>query len=82
LLVNSQISQWLQKRLRFEKVAFLKELFSCPICIGFWVALILSAFHPIQAFAMAFIGSYFYEWKQKNFPCVQCSNSINKVSVR
>jgi len=75
LLVNSSLSLKVQSKLKLPPL--LKELFSCPICIGFWVAAIFAAGHPIKTLAIGFLGSVFYEAKQKLLPCEQCKNKTN-----
>lgn len=53
------------------------ELFSCPVCIGFWIALALAAASPIETLAISFIGSVLYELKEKFLPCKQCKNKVD-----
>ena len=77
LLVNSSLSLRLQSKLKLPEVV--KELLSCPVCIGFWIAAILALGHPVNTLAIGFIGSSLYELKQKFLPCKQCTNQT-KVS--
>src|SRR5882757_3537694 len=74
LVVNSQISLRVRSRLKLPKI--LQELFACPVCTGFWIALILARFHPIETLAVGFLGSVLYEAKEKFFPCKQCANTV------
>jgi hypothetical protein len=75
LAVNSSLSLKLQSKFKFPK--FLKELLSCPVCIGFWIATGLSLRDPVAALAIAFTGGVAYEVKQKFLPCTQCTSKVN-----
>ena len=78
LAVNSSLSLKLQSKLKLP--SFFKELLSCPVCIGFWIALLFAGGHPIKALAIGFLGSSLYELKQKFLPCKQCTNTTPSIS--
>ena len=70
LLVESSLA--LKVRPRLPKL--LQELFSCPVCTGFWVALALSKADPVLTLAVGFLGSVAYELKARYAPCLACKN--------
>jgi len=75
LVVNSSLSLKAQHKLRLHNL--LKELLSCPICIGFWIALVLVKGKFIDTCVVAFLGGILYEAKEKLLPCGKCSNKVN-----
>lgn len=75
LVVNSSLSLKLQARFRLPNL--LKELLACPVCTGFWGALVLALGHPVQTLVIGFVGSVLYEAKQKFLPCQECQNKVN-----
>ena len=77
LVVNSSLSLKIRGKARLPKL--MDELLSCPVCVGFWIAIALSLGHPITALAVGFLGSALYEAKEKFLPCKQCKNDV-KVS--
>jgi len=74
LVVASRLSLKIRSKLKSPKL--LEELLSCPVCTGFWIALILARFHPIETLAIGFLGSVLYEAKEKILPCKQCTNTV------
>ena len=74
LVVKSSLSLKLRSKLHLPMV--LTELLDCPICTGFWIALVLSKGHVIKLCAIGFLGSVFYEAKEKFLPCASCQNTV------
>jgi len=60
----------------FDLHSWLKELRSCPICIGWWTALTISVFagirNPWQTLAIAGIGHVLFLLREKYLPCDKC----------
>jgi len=56
--------------------AWLREMRSCPMCLGFWTAVILGLFtgirNPIEILAIAGIGHLIYLAREKYLPCEKC----------
>src|SRR5882724_2950820 len=75
LVVDSSLSLKLQAKVKLLQL--IKELLGCPVCIGFWLALILSKGDLVTTLAVGFLGSVFYEMKKKFLPCRECTNKIN-----
>lgn len=73
LLVNSSLSVKLQSKIKPPPLV--KQLLSCPVCIGFWIALLFALGHPIETLAIGFLGGCFYELRQKFLPCKECTNN-------
>src|SRR5712664_3810575 len=75
LVVDSSLSLKLQTKVKLPQL--IKELLGCPVCIGFWLAMILSMGNIVTTLAVGFLGSVFYEMKKKFLPCKECTNKIN-----
>ena len=75
LVVDSNLSLKFQAKLKLPKLV--KELLSCPVCTGFWVALALSKGNVITTLSIGFLGGLFYEMKKKYLPCKECTNKTN-----
>ena len=56
--------------------AWLKQLRSCPMCLGFWTALIVGftagVYHPLGILAIAGIGHMIFLAREKYLPCDKC----------
>jgi hypothetical protein len=74
LTVDSSLSLKLQSKIRLPNI--LKVLWSCPVCVGFWVALALTGFKPVETLVVGFVGSVLYETKERFAPCKQCKNTV------
>lgn len=55
---------------------WLKELRSCPLCLGFWTALIVGltagVYHPLGILSIAGIGHLIFLAREKFLPCDKC----------
>ena len=70
---------WLQ-----NKRPFLRSLLACQMCVGFWVALLVTAAqwrHPflwsIHTLVVAFIGFLAYQLMEKYLPCPGCVSQLD-----
>lgn len=71
--MDSSLSQKFQSKL---KLPLVKELLACPVCIGFWVALLICWGRPIDTLAVGFAGGILYELRAKFLPCKKCTNQV------
>jgi len=58
------------------RTPWLKEMRSCPFCIGWWAALFISLcagfYNPWQVLTVAGIGHVLYLLREKYLPCDKC----------
>jgi len=81
LVVSSSLAQKLKSRLP-KLPSLLKELWDCPVCTGFWISLILCKGDIYQTLAVGFLGSVFYELKEKFAPCTKCTNKADFSGIK
>lgn len=73
-MVDSSLSQKLRSKLKLP--ALVRELLACPVCVGFWIALVLCWGRPIDTLAVGFAGGILYELRAKFLPCKKCTNPV------
>lgn len=72
ILGQSQILNW--PRNQVKRVPFLKELFDCPRCLGFWTTGIVLLLPDWMALwlAVAQLGHVLYQALETYLPCPSC----------
>lgn len=84
-LAQSHILLLLQKGTIFDKFrnyvsrnSIVNKLVECPMCLGFWIALVISfcvGGDPISLFAIAGLGHIITLLRDKYLPCKTCTVS-------